>query len=86
MMLLLTCVSSYCAQEDSAKFQASLNDAFPTIQTQMKYFVKTWQDYRLCPEQPLYIQQTANDSVIVADMVKYFPKIKGSLTFPNNPC
>ena len=69
----MTCLSATSAQEDSVKFQAILNNALPTIQAQMEILLESSKDYLLSPEYPTYIEQTANDSVIVADMIKKFP-------------
>ena len=71
--LLMIYLSTSIAQEDSAKFQASLNDALPSIQAEMTSFHNAWKNFRLSPEQPYYYQQISNDMVIVNDMVKDLP-------------
>ena len=73
-MLLVTCLSMTHAQGDAVKFQASLIDALPTIQAQMEILLKSFKDFYLSPEKPFYYIQNANDSVIVAELVKNFPK------------
>ena len=47
--LLMIYLSTSIAQEDSAKFQACLNDALPSIQAEMMSFHKAWKNFGLSP-------------------------------------